>query len=347
MRGVSVFPQYISRGARIEAICYTVGSRGQRMHEGTIMTVQGPISPNDITAMVPHEHVLHSFGKPPTTNPRYDADHVRKIALPALRGLRAEGCNALAECTTEYFGRAPGDLRALSEESGVYIITNTGYYGAAGDRYVPEHAYRDNAEELAERWSAEWENGIHDSGVRPGFIKIGVDHPAPLSEIDTKLVRAAALTHLATGLVIEVHSPKDGALGGIELDILAGEGVDPSAWIWVHADTVEDVDAVVGAAERGAWVEFDSLRKNNLDERLGLLRRFKAEGHLDHVLLSHDESSYLPDRTEPIPTHVTLFTDFVPMLRENGFTDEEIHRLTVANPRRAFTVARRRGPRET
>lgn len=312
------------------------------MYEGQIMTVQGPIEPEAVTAMVPHEHVLHSFGKPPITNPQYDVEHVRRIAVPALKDLAGHGCNALVECTTEYFGRAPGDLRALSEESGVYIITNTGYYGAAGDRYVPEHAYRDSPEELAERWSGEWENGIRDTGVRPGFIKIGVDHPAPLSEVDAKLVRAAALTHLATGLVIEVHSPKDGALGAVELDILADEDVDPSAWIWVHADTVEDVDAVAGAAKRGAWVEFDSVKKNNLDARLDLLRRFKSDGLLEHVLLSHDESSYLPDRTEPVPAHVTVFTDLVPMLRGNGFTDEEIRGLTVENPRQAFAVAVRR-----
>lgn len=312
------------------------------MHEGNIMTVRGPIEPETITAMVPHEHVLHSFGKPPTSNPRYDRDHVREIAIPALRGLAELGCNALAECTTEYFGRAPSHLRELAEETGVYIITNTGYYGAAQDRYVPEHAFRESAEQLADRWTAEWEDGIGDTGIRPGFIKIGVDHPAPISEIDAKLVRAAGLTHLRTGLVMEVHSPKDGALGAAELDILEGVGVAPSAWIWVHADTVEDIEPVVDAAKRGAWVEFDSVRENNIDDRVARLSRFRDEGLLGRVLLSHDESSYLPERTEPVAAHRTVFTHLIPRLRAEGFGDAEITRLTVENPRDAFAVGVRR-----
>ncbi len=76
------------------------------------------------------------------------------------------------------------------------IITNTGYYGAAGDKYIPKHAYSESAEELASRWINEWKNGIGSTGIKPGFIKIGVDD-GPLSDIDKKLVEAAALTHLA------------------------------------------------------------------------------------------------------------------------------------------------------
>ena len=230
----------------------------------------------------------------------------------------------------------------LSEESGVSILANTGYYGAAGDRYVPEHAFAESAEAIAARWIAEWESGIDGSGIRPGFIKVGVDDPGPLSEIDAKLVRAAAKAHLATGLVMEVHSPKDGTLGEAELAILAEEGVSPAAWIWVHADTVEDVDAVVEAARRGAWVEFDSVKPGNVEQRVGLLDRMKREGLLGQVLLSHDEASYMPDRDEPEHVHVTVFTMLLPRLREAGFSEEEITTLITGNPRRAFAVGVRR-----
>lgn len=90
-------------------------------------------------------------------------------------------------------------MKRLSEATGLNIITATGYYGAANDRFVPSHAYKETAEELASRWIEEFERGIEGTGIKPGIIKIGVD-AGPLSEIDAKLVQAAALTHLKTGL---------------------------------------------------------------------------------------------------------------------------------------------------
>ena len=159
-----------------------------------------------------------------------------------------------------------------------------------------------------------------------------------MSEIDAKLVRAAALTHLRTGLVIAIHSPSDGSLADAELDILAKEGVAPGAWIWVHADTVGEVEAVVDAAKRGAWVEFDSISQSNLAERVELLVRMKSENLLSRVLLSHDESSYSTDRTGAIPVHITLFRDLLPSLLKSGFGSRDIRLMTVENPRLAFTI---------
>jgi predicted metal-dependent phosphotriesterase family hydrolase len=54
-------------------------------------------------------------------------------------------------------------------------------------------------------WLGEWTNGIDKTGIRPGFIKLAVDGGG-LSKIDRKLIRAAAQTHLSSGLAIAVHT---------------------------------------------------------------------------------------------------------------------------------------------
>jgi phosphotriesterase-related protein len=308
------------------------------MDNPIIMTVRGPIRPEDLGATLVHEHVLHTFDHPPTTAPDYDLEHVLENALPKLKDAKALGCDALVECTTEYFGRDVEKMRLLSEKSGVHILTNTGYYGAANDRYVPDFAYEETAEQLAARWTQEWEQGIKGTGIKPGFIKIGVDNPGPLSEIDAKLVRAAAKTHLRTGLTMAIHTPQDATLAWAELDILAEEGVHPSAWLWVHADTVEDFDAVVTAARAGAWIGFDNIRTDNVEQRLGLCWEMKAKGLLGRLMLSHDESSYYKDIEQPKEPHVTIFRDLLPKLKAAGFTEAEIEQMMVVNPREAFTV---------
>ena len=81
----------------------------------------------------------------------------------------------------------------MSEASGLHILSNTGYYGAAKDKHLPGFAFTESAEQLAARWTREFEQGIDGTSIKPAFMKIGVDE-APLSEVDAKLVRAAAIT---------------------------------------------------------------------------------------------------------------------------------------------------------
>jgi phosphotriesterase-related protein len=284
-----------------------------------------------------HEHVLVDFVGASSVSPaRYDAAEVFKAVLPHLQQVRKLGCATLVECTPAYLGRDPRLLKRLAEASGVHILSNTGYYGAAQDKFLPAHAYRETAEQLAGRWIREWERGIDDTGIKPAFIKTGVDN-GKLSEIDAKLVRAAALTTRATGLPIASHTG-DGVAAREELDLIERAGVPASAFIWVHAQSERDEAFHVAAAKRGAWVEFDGISETSVTRHVDLVRRMKAEGLLGRVLVSHDAGWYRVGepgggRFQP---YDTLFTMFVPALKASGFTDAEVRQLLVDNPRAAL-----------
>jgi phosphotriesterase-related protein len=269
---------------------------------------------------------------------RYDRDEVHRVALQHLRQVRAAGCDTLVECTPAYLARDPALLKRLSHDCGLHILTNTGYYGARDGKYLPTHVAEETADQLAGRWLAEWTNGIDGTDVRPGFIKIGVDK-APLSAANQKLVRAAARTHLKSGLVIACHTG-DGAAAMEELEILRDEGVDPSAWIWVHAQNERDQRLHQQAAMRGGWVEFDGISASTLDRHIELVRHMKDGGLLSRVLISHDAGWYSVG--EPgggrFRPYTKLFEEFLPALKRSGFTDEELLRLTVDNPAEAFAV---------
>lgn len=173
---------------------------------GTIQTVTGPIASEELGRILPHEHVLVDFAGIDEVGPeRYDRSEVVKLIRPQLNDLSSAGGQTLFECTPAFLGRDPVLLRRLSKATGVQIVTNTGYYGAREDQHIPEHAYTDSVDALAARWVSEWMNGIGDTGIRPGFIKVGVD-TGPLSDIDEKLVRAACRAHLKTGLTIASHT---------------------------------------------------------------------------------------------------------------------------------------------
>jgi len=315
--------------------------------EGNILTVTGPVPADEMGFTLVHEHLLSIFGTPPEEPAEYDREQVLEEVVPYLKYIKSLGCQTIVDCSAAYLGRNATLLNEISKQSGLKILISTGNYGAAEDRYVPEHAFQETPGQLANRWIDEFENGIQGTDVRPGFMKIGVDS-GPLSEIDAKLVRAAAMAHLETGLLMQIHTADNPGAVDRQLAILREEGVSPEAWVWVHAQAVDNAEPLVKAARQGAWISLDGLRTRNylngfadssstVMHHYNLLSALKREGLMDRILLSHDGSTYPPNGTPKRPLD-TLFNTFIPMLKAGGFTDEEIDRLTVSNPARAFRI---------
>ena len=334
---------YYNQFFRLFAISFLILSISlsckKNYQEAKIMTVKGEISAKQMGKTLPHEHVLVDFiGADSVSRDRYDQEEVIKVVLPYLKEVKELGCQTFIECTPAYLGRDPELLLRLSEASGLNIITNTGYYGARQNQYLPHFAFEETADQLAGRWIDEWLNGIDNTNVRPGFIKIAIDQ-GELTDIHEKLVRAAARTHLKTGLTIASHTgPAIGAFE--EIEILKEEGVDPSAFIWVHAQVEENLEYHVKAAKMGAWISFDGLGWGKPEIYIQMLNNMKSHDLLHKVLISHDAGWYHVG--EPNGGNfigfTTLFKKLLPALTDSGFTDDEINLLLVDNPAEAFSV---------
>ncbi len=304
--------------------------------QAMVETVSGPLPADRLGRALMHEHVMVDFiGAGEVTPDRYRREEVVRTALPHLRRVYDLGCRALAECTPAYLGRDPVLLRRLSEASNLYIVTNTGYYAAGGNKYLPAHVVESPAN-IARRWASEFENGIEDSGIRPGFIKIGVDM-SPLSEIGRKLGRAAAIAHQRVGLTIASHTG-NGAAAMEQLDILREEGVSATAFVWVHAQNETQAAFHFKAADRGAWIEFDGISDTSVKQHVELVRTMINRGYLEQTLISMDAGWYHVG--EPgggtYRGYGLLFEGFLPALRASGVSEEQIRTLLVDNPQRAL-----------
>jgi phosphotriesterase-related protein len=306
------------------------------------MTVRGWIDASDMGLTLPHEHALVSFqpyaewARQPLA---YDRDEVVSVVLPRLRRLRDLGCRTFVDATPMHVGRDPALLRRLSEESGLHVLTPTGNYAARENSFLPPHVHSLGAEALADRWIREWTDGIDGTGVRPGFIKLGFNGRT-LSEVERKLIHAGALTHRQTGLTIGAHTgPAVAALE--QLAVLEREGVHPSAWIWIHAQSEPDSARHIAAARRGAWIEFDGIDPKSLEQHVGFVTRMRDAGLLDHVLISQDAGWYNVGqlRGGTFRSYEVVFTEFLPALRARGFSAAEIDTLMVRNPAKAFSVS--------
>ena len=311
-----------------------------------IMTVQGPLPASEIGIALTHEHVLVDFiGADSTGYHRWDKEKVVQKVLPFLTEIREYQVSTLMECTPAYLGRDPWLLKALAEKSGLHLVTNTGYYGARNNRYVPQHFHQMSAEEISNLWVDEFKNGIEDSGVKPGFIKIGVDGDETLSEEHHKIITAAALAHQKTGLVIASHTGPD-APAFEQIALLQSMDIDPSGFIWVHAQG-GSLEGNIKAAQLGTWISLDNVDPDrepgtdyDVDWYVNRITALKEAGLLHRVLISHDAGWYKPEEEDggTFRGFTGIFTDLVPALKKRGFSDDELHQLLEVNPQKAFIL---------
>jgi len=278
---------------------------------------------------------MSNFGKDPTEAFRYDEAALLRQVLPHLEEVKALGVRTVFDCTTAYFGRRVDLLKRMAEESGLQIVTNTGFYGAADDRYVPEFAFEASAEQIAEVWIKEFENGIEGTDIRPGFIKLAFD-VGPPSAIDKKLFTAGLLTHLKTGLTLAVHTGDNPLAVAAQTELLDQYGVRPEARVWVHANWSANDELLLETAAKGGWISLDGAKAENTDEYIERLKRFKDRELLHKVLLSHDGDSY--PMGGPVRPFLALMQELIPAMLKNGFTQEDVDQLTVRTPREAFSI---------
>jgi len=313
-----------------------------------VMTVNGPETPGKLGITLEHEHILVDFiGADSSGYSRWNRDSVIDKIFPLILKAKEKGVNTFIDCTPAFLGRDPWLLKELSRKTGMIFITNTGYYGSGKNKYIPDSFYEEDSEALAAGWIYEFQNGIETSGVKPGFIKISVENDSVISPDHRKIVIAAGLTHLKTGMVIASHTGPD-HLAFKQIDILKDMKINPSSFIWVHANQ-GTLEGNLKAAREGAWISLDNVRfapstdknsQNNIDWYVNRISELKKNGLLEKVLLSHDSGWYDPEKPGGgnINGYTDIFDYLIPELKKNGFTNDEIDLIMVKNPAQAFKI---------
>lgn len=301
-----------------------------------INTVQGAINLSDLGLSLSHEHIMSNYGKEIDETADYDSIKLFNQVIPYLKKLKSLGVNSIFDCTTEYFGRRIDLLKKISDSTKIQIITNTGFYGAANDCYIPEFAYQASAESISEIWIDEFKNGIKGSKIKPGFVKLAFDNNVQLSDIDKKLFKAGILTHLNTGLTLAVHTGKNIEAARFQKELLNKNNIHMSAWIWTHANKVNDTQILIDLASEGAWISLDGVKKSNTNEYIERIKLFKRNNLLNKILLSHDGNGFPSGgKTREFEA---IFQNLIPEMLKNGLTENDINLILINNPKEAFKI---------
>jgi phosphotriesterase-related protein len=300
-----------------------------------LITTLGSRSADQLGMILPHEHVFVDLRTPDT--PGYaeaDTADVIRLMAPEIERARAVGISAIVDCAPVGVGRRADILRAVSEATGMPLVVPTGIYR---EPWVPAWAYSATEAELSAWMLRELTEQIEQSGIQAAWIKLSAGDDG-ITEVEAKILRAAARAALATGAVIGSHTIR-GRVVQQQLDIIETAGYTASRFIWIHASYEPDRQINLNVARRGAWIEYDWIGDPNDDDfYLERIEEILHAGFATQLLISHDRGWYDPAQPgggTPKP-YTYICEHFLPKLRARGVDDATIEQIMRHNPFRAY-----------
>jgi phosphotriesterase-related protein len=331
----------------------------------TVQSVTGPIGPDDLGIVLPHEHVFINMS--PTT-PRDGYMTVWDERKADIERFAAAGGRTILDVTnaelSDYaapinFDRDPDHqvkhavtgsrsvanvlaTRAMAEATGVNVVLGTGHYY----EFYCDRAWwdRNATERIARFMVADLEEEIPGTGVRAGFVgEVAADLPY-VTALEERSFRASARAAARTGVMITTHAPTFGT-GPEQVDIILSEGVEPSRVVIGHTDTVKDLQYSIDLLERGVFVEYDCMMavksggrivEPELQRRISYLKALVDRGYGDRILLSQDVCQRTHQAAFGGPGLTFVLDEFRDAAIDAGIDADVLDQISTVNPRRAL-----------
>ena len=307
-----------------------------------INTVLKTISAKELGLTVPHEHLFTDLRGPHAAGySQADPSHVLSVMKPHLDQISMLGVTGFVECSTIGVGRNPEILRTLAENTNIHIIAPTGVYREA---YVPSYLHDLPVDEIRDLWVEDITQGIDDTGIKAGFIKMAVTDEG-ITPLEAKNIHAAVLTSQQTGAVIACHTI-GGKLAEELIDLLISHDHNLERFIWTHAQSETDINYHLRAAQQGIYISIDAIGSGWVSDEfmMKLTMELIEAGISDKILLSHDAGWYDPSQPDGHPAdngirgYTALFESFLPALLDRGLSSDIIDQITIKNPAVSFSL---------
>jgi phosphotriesterase-related protein len=337
-----------------------------------IVTVLGPINPDELGMALGHEHLLFDLrclweSPPPARAHLADAEPTlenrgelsrdlydsrpnlflddRAVAADEVRRFKAAGGGAIVDLTTIGLTPDPEALREISTTTGIHVVAGAGYYR---EKCLPRDVLDRSVEALEEELQGWVVSGLNGTDVRAGILgELGTS--SPITPFEERQLRAAARVQRATGVAINVHP----AIWSHEhlrvLDVLESEGADIGRVALSHCDELVEPEWHAQIAERGATLSFDTFGSEfsyDADgtqeprdlERIACLTRLLDAGYEAQLLLSHDICTRIQLHRYGGLGFDHIPVSIVPRLRRAGVGEAEVSGMLVDNPRRLLRM---------
>ncbi|MFC1929662.1 phosphotriesterase [Chloroflexota bacterium] len=309
----------------------------------TINSVLGPIDTVNLGFTLMHEHIMLASAGVFQDYPELLGTNLMGRVVDALTKVKKGGIHTIVDATTLDLGRDINLLCEASRLSGVNIIACTGLW-----LDIPRYFAGVSANQLAEVFTREIEQGISGTSIKAGILKAASDIEGVTLEAETVL-RAVARAHLKTGVPIMLHSYPLLQVGRQQLAILKEEGVDLKSVKMDHSSDTTDVEYLIWILEQGCYLGLERYPGWNVSPlaRTKTIKALIDAGYINRLCPSHDTVITRVKAANPAVTeeerlklnpHGFLYIKKVvfPQLREMGVSDAILNSLCVDGPRNFF-----------
>ncbi|MFJ3405968.1 phosphotriesterase [Promicromonospora sp. NPDC090134] len=316
---------------------------------GPVPTYQGRIDGADLGWTLTHEHVFVLAPELDRDHPHPEWDPERAVdtAVRGLAELYRLGVRTVVDLTVPGLGRDLALVRQVARRTPVNLVAATGWYT---DDVLPPY-FRTHGpgrlvggpDPLAEMFRRDVTDGIGDSGVRAGMLKVVTGAPGLTPDV-TRVMAAAAQVHGETGVPITTHSEPALRTGLDQTTFLARHDVDLTRVVVGHSGDSEDLDYLLALLDTGVTLGMDRFgmaHTGDDEKRIGIVLALLARGYAGQLVLSQDcawfsrvtPPSWRRART-PSWTHDHLSRRIIPRLLAAGTDPRDVERMMVDNPRR-------------
>src|SRR5918992_2692227 len=133
-------------------------------------TTAGPLTKDEVGNVLAHHHMFVELGAvPPTAYLEADPELVYEVIGPWVEDAKELGIGVFVEFTPEGVGRRPDIVKYVADQAGLPTMLVTGIYR---EPFMPEWAFGASVAELADFMRTELTEGVTDTGVPAGFIKL-------------------------------------------------------------------------------------------------------------------------------------------------------------------------------
>ena len=317
-----------------------------------INTVLGSMDAESLGPTLPHEHIVAAYPGwdcDPLVKP-YNREKIVGACLKVLEPVKQFGIKSIIDATPVDLSRNVDVMKEVSEKLEINIVCSTGRYSQTEGKwsYLQRRAavkVGSIRTELYEGIMKEITEGIGDSGIKPGVIKIATGLHA-FTSCEEALFRAAAQASRETGIPIMTHT-EDGTLGPEQADLLISEGADPRKIVIGHMCGNPSIAYQLDVLSRGVYIAFDRFGIEMLlsdQVRTAALIGLLGLGYADRIMISHDCAASTYSRGGRMPMEEAMkfkswsFTNIccniLPALKKAGINDDQIKTMMIDNPRR-------------
>lgn len=248
-----------------------------------------------------------------------------------FRLLYDKGVRNIIDVTNLDMRRNPEYVQKVADLTGLNIVQATGFYT---QRFLPPMVEELSIQQLADFMVGEIHNGIAGTTIKAQLIgEIGSSKDG-FTPLEKKVFEASVLAHKETLVPISTHTTL-GTFGHEQVAFFKERNIDLCRVVIGHVDLSGNADYVLKMLDRGVYVEFDTVGKENYlpdIQRVNMLKEIEKRGFIDKVFLSMDITRKSNMLYQGGIGYTYLLDTFVPMLYENGLSQTFIDNMLRYNP---------------